>query len=152
MGALLSPFPPVRNGLGALARLPGVGGLSFVQMMLSPARSLADRQFRGVAAKMLIAGNAAHSDIPMDAPGSGVMGWLLAMIGQHLGYPVPVGGAGALSGAMVRRLESVGGRVVITDLVAPFPRVRLTFGAPGLAPRTIVLTSRPGAAGTRRPP
>src|SRR5512134_532204 len=111
VGALLSPFPPVRNGLGALARLPGVGGLSFVQMMLSPARSLADRQFRGVAAKMLIAGNAAHSDIPMDAPGSGVMGWLLAMVGQHLGYPVPRGGAGMLSSAMGRRFESLGGTV-----------------------------------------
>jgi len=111
VGALLSPFPPVRNGLGALTKLPGVGGLSFVQMMLSPARSLADRHFRGVAAKMLIAGNAAHSDIPMDAPGSGVMGWLLAMVGQHLGYPVPRGGAGMFSAAMARRFESLGGTV-----------------------------------------
>jgi phytoene dehydrogenase-like protein len=40
------------------------------------------------------------------------MGWLLAMIGQHLGYPVPVGGAGAFAASMARRLESVGGRVV----------------------------------------
>ena len=111
VGALLSPFPPVRSGLGALAKLPGAGGLSFVQMMLSPARSLVERRFRGPAAKMLIAGNAAHSDIPMDAPGSGVMGWLLAMVGQHLGYPVPKGGAGMLSGAMARRFESVGGTV-----------------------------------------
>lgn len=112
VGALLSPFPPVRNGLGALARLPGVGGLSFVQMMLSPARTLADRHFAGVEAKMLIAANAAHSDIPMDAPGSGVMGWLLAMVGQHLGYPVPRGGAGMLTGSMARRFEALGGRIV----------------------------------------
>ena len=109
IGALLSPFPPVRHGVGALPRLPGVGGLSFVQMMLSPARSLVDRRFSGRAAKMLLAGNAAHTDVSMDAPGSGLMGWLLAMVGQHLGYPVPVGGAGMLSGAMVRRLESLGG-------------------------------------------
>jgi phytoene dehydrogenase-like protein len=48
----------------------------------------------------------------MDAAGSTFMGWLLAMIGQELGYPVPRGGAGMLAGAMLRRLESVGGRVV----------------------------------------
>ncbi|HEX6247751.1 MAG TPA: NAD(P)/FAD-dependent oxidoreductase [Nocardioidaceae bacterium] len=111
VGALLSPFPPVRNGLGALARLPGVGGLSFVQMMLSPARSVAER-FSGIEARMLIAGNAAHSDIPLEAPGSGVMGWLLAMIGQHVGYPVPRGGAGMLTTALQRRFESLGGTIV----------------------------------------
>jgi phytoene dehydrogenase-like protein len=111
VGALLSPFPPVRNGLGALAKLPGAGGLSFAQMMLSPARTLVDRHFRGAPAKMLVAGNAAHSDIPMDAPGSGLMGWLLAMVGQHLGYPVPTGGAGMLTAAMGRRFESLGGTI-----------------------------------------
>ncbi len=111
VGALLSPFPPVRNGLGALARLPRAGGLSFVQTMLSPARTLTDRQFRGVGAKMLIAGNSAHADIPMDAPGSGLMGWLLAMVGQHLGFPVPRGGAGMFSAAMAKRFESLGGTV-----------------------------------------
>jgi phytoene dehydrogenase-like protein len=111
IGALLSPFPPVRNGLGALAKLPGAGGLTFAQTLLAPARSLVERRFRGRAAKLLIAGNAAHADIPMDAPGSGLMGWLLAMIGQHLGYPVPTGGAGMLSGAMARRFTSLGGTV-----------------------------------------
>jgi phytoene dehydrogenase-like protein len=118
VGALLSPFPPLRHGVGALAKLPGVGGLSFVQMMLSPARALADRTFRGVEAKMLIAGNAAHTDIPMDSPGSGLMGWLLAMVGQHLGYPVPRGGAGMLADAMVRRLESLGGAVTTDTRVS----------------------------------
>ncbi|HZJ04209.1 MAG TPA: NAD(P)/FAD-dependent oxidoreductase [Nocardioidaceae bacterium] len=111
LGALLSPFPPVRNGLGALARLPGVGGLSFVRMMLSPARSMADQHFRGRAPKMLLAGNAAHADIPMDAPGSGVMGWLLIMLGQHLGFPVPKGGAGMLAQSMARRFEAGGGEI-----------------------------------------
>lgn len=111
VGALLSPFPPVKNGLGALTKLPSVGGLSFVKMMLAPARTLADQQFRGVAPKMLLAGNAAHSDISMDAPGSGVMGWLLIMIGQHLGFPVPQGGAGMLTTSMARRFEAAGGQI-----------------------------------------
>ena len=62
---------------------------------------------------MLLAGNAAHADIPVDATGSTIMAWVLAMIGQSLGYPVPRGGAGRLSGALVERLASRGGRLVV---------------------------------------
>lgn len=111
VGTLLSPFPPVRNGLGAASRLPFVGGLSFVRMMLSPVRSIADQHFRGAGPKMLLAANAAHADISADAPGSGALGWLLAMIGQHLGFPVPRGGAGMLTRAMAARFEAAGGEI-----------------------------------------
>jgi phytoene dehydrogenase-like protein len=114
IGALLSPFPPVKNGVGALTKLPRVGGLSFVRMLLSPARSLVDQQFRGPGPKMLLTGNAAHADISMDAPGSAVMGWLLVMLGQHLGYPVPRGGAGMLSAAMGRRFRTAGGEIRVS--------------------------------------
>ena len=40
-----------------------------------------------------------------------MFGWLLAMIGQRYGWPVPEGGAGELTAALVRRLESRGGHV-----------------------------------------
>ena len=111
VGALLSPFPPVRNGLGALAKVRAAGGLSFLKLALSPARSVADRYFSGDGAKMLLAGNAAHADISMDAPGSGMMGWILIMMGQQAGFPVPTGGAGMLTAAMARRFEAAGGTV-----------------------------------------
>jgi phytoene dehydrogenase-like protein len=107
--ALLSPFPPVRHGVRAAARVPGAGGLSFVRMLLAPVRSVAAERFTGNGASMLLAANAAHTDIPADAPGSGVMGWLLAMVGQHLGFPVPVGGAGQLTEAMAARVQARGG-------------------------------------------
>ena len=111
IGALVSPFPPLRHGLGALTRLRAVGGLSFVRTMLSPARALVDERFTGEAAKMLVVGNAGHADIPVDAPGSGLFGWLLSMLGQDLGFPVPVGGAGVLTQAMARRFRTLGGEV-----------------------------------------
>ena len=111
VGALLSPMPPVRHGLGAAMRLPRVGGLGFVRSALTPARTFADELFTGQAAKMLVVGNAGHADIPMDAPGSGLFGWLLCMLGQTVGFPVPVGGAGALSAAMDSRFRSLGGEV-----------------------------------------
>lgn len=113
VGALMSPFPPVRHGARLAMRLPRAGGLPLVRELLLPMRRFADETFSGPAPGLLLAGNAAHADIPMDAPGSGLMGLLLAMLGQHVGYPVPRGGAGRLAEAMVQRLESRGGRVVL---------------------------------------
>jgi phytoene dehydrogenase-like protein len=109
--ALMSPFPPVRAGLRTLARLPKVGGLSYVRMLLEPGRRLAESRFRSEAARLLLAGNAGHSDIPLDATGSGLMALLLAMLAQTVGFPVPEGGAGELTQSMARRLESAGGQI-----------------------------------------
>lgn len=111
IGALLSPFPPVRHGLGALRRLPRAGGLGLVKTLLSPVLDLGRLRFRGEGPRLLLAGSAGHSDIPLDAPGSGLLGVLMTMLGHRVGYPVPVGGAGALTRALVHRLESLGGEV-----------------------------------------
>jgi len=111
LDALISPFPPVRHGLGALLRLPGAGGLDLVKQLLSPVIRFGDLRFGGRAPKILLAGNAGHSDIPPNAPGSGMFGLLMTMLAQTVGYPVPEGGASALSEAMARRLESRGGVV-----------------------------------------
>jgi len=111
VSALVSPFPPLRPGLSLLTRLRGAGGLDLVKTLLTPATELAARSFGGEAAGLLIAGNAGHADLPLDAPGSGVFGLLLTMLGQTVGFPVPEGGAGQLSGALARRLESRGGEI-----------------------------------------
>ena len=109
--ALLTPLPPLRATARGLVRLRSAGGLDLVRMLLSPASDETLWPFTGDAPRLLIAGNAGHSDIPMDAPGSGLMGLLLTMLGQTVGFPVPEGGAGSLSGAMVRRFVSRGGRL-----------------------------------------
>lgn len=109
--ALLSPFPPVRAGLKLLLRLPRVGGMSFVRTMLQPAASMAESRFDGEGARLLLAGNASHADIPMIAPGSGMLGLLLTMIGQTQGFPVPVGGASRISDALAERFTSRGGEI-----------------------------------------
>jgi phytoene dehydrogenase-like protein len=109
--ALLTPFPPVRGGLAMLAKLPGVGGLQYLRTLLEPALTLGSARFAAPHAPLLIAGNAMHSDIPLSAPGSGMLGLLLTMIGQHQGFPVPEGGAGQLSAALARRFEALGGQI-----------------------------------------
>ena len=111
IGALLSPFPPVRSSLRLLPQLPKAGGLHFVQTLLQPALALGTARFDGDLPRLLLAGNAGHADIPLDSAGSGMLGLLLTMLGQTVGYPAPVGGAGRLADALVARLRSRGGEV-----------------------------------------
>jgi phytoene dehydrogenase-like protein len=118
IGALLTPFPPVRHGSSLGLRAARPGGLDMVRRMLMPARGLATELFRGEGPRLLLAGNAAHADIPVDSPGSGLMGLLLVMLGQELGFPVPRGGAGKLAEAMAARLEVAGGTVRTSCRVA----------------------------------
>lgn len=109
VAALVSPFPPVRTGLATAARVPRAGGLDLVRTLLMPAGDLVGQRFGGEGARLLLAGNGSHADIPLDAPGSGLMAVLLAMLGQSVGWPVPEGGAGELTAALVRRFEAAGG-------------------------------------------
>ncbi|HEX6344265.1 NAD(P)/FAD-dependent oxidoreductase [Umezawaea sp.] len=111
LGALLRPFPPVRSGTRLLRELGASDALRFARMAAQPVRAFGDERFHGDGAKLLLAGNALHTDLGPDQAGGAVFGWLLAMLGQDVGFPVPQGGAGELSAALVRRLESRGGRV-----------------------------------------
>jgi phytoene dehydrogenase-like protein len=111
LDALFGPFPPVRSGL-RLARLLGTAdAVRFARFATLSARRFAEERFRGEGARLLIAGNALHTDLSPDGAGGAVFGWLLAMLGQHVGFPVPEGGAGRITDALVNRLAARGGRV-----------------------------------------
>jgi len=109
--ALLTPFPPVRAGLSALRRLPAAGGLDFVRMLLAPVTDIGREHFGGEAPRILLAGNAGHADVPLDGSGSGVLGVLLCMLGQTVGFPVPEGGAGMLAQSLASRFRAQGGEI-----------------------------------------
>ncbi|WP_063830791.1 phytoene desaturase family protein [Kitasatospora phosalacinea] len=111
VNGLLTPFPPVRAGAAIAARLRAAGLLDLARFLALPVRRLAEEEFEGDAPGMLLAGCALHADLLPEAAGSGAFGWLMAMLGRRHGWPVPVGGASALTGALVRRLESRGGEV-----------------------------------------
>ncbi|MYX12274.1 NAD(P)-binding protein [Streptomyces sp. SID8374] len=111
VASLFSPFPPVVAGTKLLARLRAAGGLRLARSLILPVRRLGEEEFAGEGGRLLLAGNALHADLAPEAAGSGGFGWLMSMLGQFHGFPVPVGGAGALTSALVRRLESRGGRV-----------------------------------------
>jgi phytoene dehydrogenase-like protein len=112
LDALFTPFPPAASALRMVRRLGAGGTLDFARLAVTPSRRLGQERFRGEGAGLLLTGNALHSDVPPDAAGSGMFGWLLCMLGQDVGYPVPEGGAGELATALRRRAESRGVRVM----------------------------------------
>lgn len=112
LDALFTPFPPVASGARMVRRLGAADTLDFARVAITPARRLGQERFRGQGGGLLLTGNALHSDVAPDAAGSGMFGWLLCMLGQDVGFPVPEGGAGELAQALRRRAESRGVRIL----------------------------------------
>lgn len=111
MDAFMRPFPPVRHGVRLLARLGVRGAGELVRTGLLPARRFAQEHFDGEGGALLIAGCGLHADMTPESAASGFFGWMLAGIGQSKGWPVPRGGSGALTDALVRRFTAVGGEL-----------------------------------------
>jgi phytoene dehydrogenase-like protein len=125
LNALFTPFPPVRAGL-ALAREMGVAELlRFTRFALQPVRRAGEELFNGEGGPLLLAGNALHTDLPPEASAGAAYGWLLAMLGQTVGFPVPVGGSSGIVDALINRLKAAGGEV---RLNAPVRRLDVVGG------------------------
>ena len=109
---MLRPVPSIRPGM-ALMRATGVTGLlDTVKMLVEPMDALAGDRFTTAAAQVLLASGASHADVAVDQPGSVPAALILAMVAQHVGMPVPVGGAGQLATALTDVVTEAGGRVI----------------------------------------
>lgn len=97
--------------LGPLLRFPphpflmARFGLAAVQ----PAQMLAAGHLGGVRARALFAGLAAHSFLAFDQPLSSAAGLMLGIAAHAVGWPIPKGGAGAITRALIAQLQSLGG-------------------------------------------
>jgi phytoene dehydrogenase-like protein len=113
METFLGLFPPVRAGARLASALGPSEWLRFVRFALLPARRMAAEEFPagGEGGRLLLGGNAAHTDIGPETAGSGLFGWILACAGQQHGFPVPEGGAGELAAALRWRAEAAGATV-----------------------------------------
>ena len=103
-GDLLGPLP-------VLPRHP-IGMMRFGRHAVRSAAGLVGSEFRTEGARALFGGNAAHSVLPLEKPLTAAVGVALGLAGQTTGWPVARGGSGSIAGAMVRRLEKLGGEVV----------------------------------------
>lgn len=117
VAALMNPFPPVRPAGRIAHRLGPAGTLRLARHALLPVRRMAEELFDGVGGGLLLGGSALHTDLSPEAAGSGFYGWLLACLGQQVGFPVPEGGASSLVAALVNRLRTKGGEVVCRSRV-----------------------------------
>lgn len=144
LSALFTPFPPVVPGARLLGRLGPAGAVRFARFALLSVRRFGGEEFAGEGAPLLLAGNALHTDLAPEAPGSAIFGWLLAMLGQDVGFPLPEGGSGRLTDALVSRLRAAGSRLEcdsrVTEVVVRDGRaVAVRVGGETIGARRAVL-------------
>jgi phytoene dehydrogenase-like protein len=86
---------------------------------LRPATSVA-RGLAGVKAQALFAGNAAHSFLALDDPGTAAFGLMLSGAGHAVGWPIPRGGSQRMADALAAYFRSLGGEILTS---APVERL-----------------------------
>src|SRR6476661_8415261 len=117
LDALLTRWPPVEAG-SRLARSVGAADMpGLARFFLLPATRMAEEVFAGQRGRMLLLGNAMHADIPPDAPGSGLFGWLMSMLAQDVGFPSPEGGSARLAEALADRARRSGATIEVGQAV-----------------------------------
>lgn len=115
---------------------------------LRSAASLAGSTLGTEAGRALLAGNAAHAGLPLDHPPSAAVALVLMVAGHAVGWPVPEGGAGALTAALASLFRSRGGTVQTGRRVASLeelPPHRLTLL--DLSPDQVVALAGPQLPG-----
>lgn len=89
----------------------------FGSLAALPASVFANRFFRSPRTKALFAGMAAHSFLALDEPFSSAIGLVLGAAAHAVGWPIPRGGAGSITRALVAYLESLKGTVYTSHRV-----------------------------------
>lgn len=84
----------------------------FGALALLPVTVLARTLFRGARARAVLAGYAAHSFLPLDAPLTSAFSLTMAASAHAIGWPMPRGGSGLLADALAAKLRSLGGEIV----------------------------------------
>ncbi|MDQ4096173.1 MAG: NAD(P)/FAD-dependent oxidoreductase [Actinomycetota bacterium] len=102
VGDALGPLRIPRHPF-VMARFGAVGIASLTRLALA--------RFEGTHARALLAGMAAHSMLPLEERLTGGFALLLGILGHSYGWPIPVGGSAAITDAMGRYLESLGGEI-----------------------------------------
>ena len=112
--AILRPFTALSGPIWRHPLLMSRFGLP----ALLPANLLARTLFRDPATRGLFAGLAAHSFLSLDTPLSASFGLVLGLVGHVAGWPIPRGGSQAITNALIRYYESLGGVLHTSHRVA----------------------------------
>jgi phytoene dehydrogenase-like protein len=120
---VLGPFPLDPRAPLRLARELGVrSSLRAARDSLSSADSLARRAFSTDRARGFLAGNAAHSMLPLERRPSSGFALTLLTLGHAVGWPFPRGGSQALAEALAACLGERGGEIRVSSAVDELPQ------------------------------
>ncbi len=75
------------------------------------------RLFKTKRARALLAGLAAHSFLPLDAPFTTAFALMLAISGHAVGWPMPRGGSQKIADALASYLRALGGEIRTDDRI-----------------------------------
>jgi phytoene dehydrogenase-like protein len=115
---MLGGFPPVGGALRLLTGLGPLGAARFGTLVPGSAQALGRRLFRGAGARAWLYGSAGHGDVPPTDAGSAIAVTYLNLMGHAVGWPSPEGGAQRITDALVSYLRELGGAVRTGALVA----------------------------------
>ena len=119
---LATPPFDLRLPLRALGELGVRPSLRALRAGLATAVALAERTFSTRRARALVAGNAAHSMLPLERRPSAGFALALLTMGHAVGWPFPRGGSQALADALAARLRECGGEIRTSSRVDELPR------------------------------
>lgn len=133
-------FAPLLQNLDAVRQLTGnellrvprhpIGALEFGLRVLEQGGPLWNVRFRQEVAPALLTGVFAHTIQRLPSLSTAGAGLTLATLGHAGGWPVPIGGSGAITAALVDDLVAHGGEVVLNSEVrslAELPRRRVVM-------------------------
>ncbi|MSQ93970.1 MAG: NAD(P)/FAD-dependent oxidoreductase [Gemmataceae bacterium] len=105
--ALLAPLPGMRPAL----RLGITNLLNLAMAGISTSAGYSRRLFRTEAARRVIPGLSLHVDLGPEDFGGAALGLVLALLAAGGGFQVPVGGARAITDAILKRFDDSGGQI-----------------------------------------
>jgi len=112
LAALFTPTPPIAASARLAKSAWSDGWTRTARFALLSVRRMGEEEFASDSARRLLAGSALHADLSPEEVLGGFFAWVLCGLGQDVGWPVPEGGAGQLTAALVARLNARGGQVV----------------------------------------
>jgi len=126
--------------LGPVAHLPRHPILltHFGLYALMPANLFCKLQFRSLRTRALFAGLAAHSFLALDQPLSTAVGLVLGAAAHAVGWPVPEGGAQAITVALAGYLEELGGKIHLSRRVMTLEELPAGLTLCDVAPRQLL--------------
>ncbi len=105
---------------------------------LMPANLFCRLQFKSPRTRALFAGMAAHSFLALDRPLSAAIGLVLGAAAHAVGWPVPEGGAQAITDALSGHLEELGGRIHLSRRITSLDDLPGALTLCDIAPRHLL--------------